>query len=205
MADNLTMKDTAGKDWSITELPAGLMDEFSQVAAEMYPGETNPWMHFILDTIGSVCNMDRAVFQMTDIPLPAIEGLEKMAQQCDYTRFSLFSVMLQAAAKDNFVLGRMHTDESGPGDSVCAVMTGIPSKVWNELEVIAREQMDAKLFGGNKPTAMGVLMLIFEFAKLGGFKIDARLDTTESKPAADVKSNEKPKPARRRSGTFDGN
>ncbi len=197
MDDTLKMKDSAGKDWSIVDLPAGLMDQFSQAAADMYPGETNPWMHFILDTIASVCEMDKAVFQMTDIPSVAMEGFEAVAQECRYTRFSLFSVLLQAAAKHNLVLGRLHTEESGPGDSVSIIITGIPVTTWDALERTS-QTIDKRLYGGQQQSAMGTLMLMFEMAKNDGFKIQGSYDSAEPK-TADAKPKAK---TRKRTVTF---
>lgn len=176
--DSLKFADKNGKDWSIADLPVGLMEEFAAAAEGMYPDTENPWMHFLLDTIGSVCNMDAAIFQMTDIPVAAIDGLERVSQSCHYNRYSLFSVILQAAAANNLVLGRMHSAKSGPGDSVSIIITGIPTQTWEQLDEVSRT-IDGKLFGEHKPSAMGVLMLLFEFASHGGFdfKVAARVDT----------------------------
>lgn len=205
--DSLKFADKDGKDWQVADLPVGLMDEFAAVAAEMYPDTKEPWMHFLLDTIASVCNMDSAVFQMTDIPVAAIDGLEAAAKQCQYTRYSLFSVLLQAAAKNNLVLGRLHTEKSGPGDSVSIIITGIPVDTWEALNDVS-QTADAKLFGANKPSAMGVLMILFEFAARGHFKfkVDANLTETpvpEPEAEAAPKAKRERKPSRR-VGSFSG-
>lgn len=191
MPDNLKFTDRDGKDWSISNLPTGLMDQFIATAAEIYPNTENPWMHFLLDTIASACDMDRAVFQMTDIPHEAIEGLEDVAKQCDYNRYSLFSVILQAAQANNLVLGRLHTDQSAPGESISVIITGIPTASWQSLEEQAAKA--ATMFGERKPSAIGILMLLFEFAKNTGFVIEHKAENNLPKGAkGNAKSRSKP-------------
>lgn len=197
LKDKVRIVDKENREWTISEIPAKLMSEFNDRAAEMYPGKEAPWMHLILDTISSVCDVDKVTYQLTDIPADLMENFDNSVAECDYTRYSIISELLQAAGKNNFVVGRMITEESAPGDSVAVIITGIPVKSWGKLQSIAEEggaKSLGKLFGGKPPSAMALLALILQYAAHREFQFtfdeykEDKPDTAKATPKRSVKS-----------------
>lgn len=177
--DRVRIVDKDNKEWTISEIPADLMVQFNERAKEMYPDKDAPWMHLILDTIASVCDVDKVTYQLTDIPADMMEQFEAKAKECEYTRFSIFSELLQAAGNGNFVVGRITTEESAPGKSIAMVMTGIPLKSWEFFQTLAEEaheKSSAKLFGDKPPTAMALMCVFMQIASMKGFTFDWQED-----------------------------
>lgn len=191
--DTLKVTDKDNREWSISDIPAKLMDEFNVRAGEMYPGKENPWMHLVLDTISSVCDVDKVTYQLTDIPADLMEQFDLKTGECDYTRFSLLSEMLQAAGKGNFVVGRIITERSAPGESVAIVLTGIPTKNWDFFQTLAEEaqvKSGGKVFGDKAPSAMALLCVMMQMVSMDGFTFDWKEDA-KAPPKAPPKANSK--------------
>ncbi len=194
MPDELKVTDKEGKIFSITNIPAGLIDQVNARAASMYPGEESPWMHLVLDTFLSVTEADQSVFQMTGIPPDALAAFEDRCTEVEYGdgqgvggAYALFSVILQAAQANMLEIGRLHTSESMPASSVTAIITGIPEKGWDSLGALAGQigmTAQAKhFFGENQPSALGLVMGLIEQAHKQQLTFQATKAATVTKPA----------------------
>lgn len=195
--DRVRIVDKDNKEWTISNIPAKLMAEFNDRAAEMYPGKDAPWMHLILDTISSVCDVDKVTYQLTDIPADMMEQFDAKLAECEYTRYSVISEMLQAAGKNNFVVGRLNTDQSAPGDSLALVIMGVPVASWESYQKMAEEAQErsgGKLFADRPPSAMGLQLIMLQMAGDESFTFTwNETAPPQGKPNAksDVKSNAK--------------
>lgn len=181
--DNVQLRDRDGREWVISNLPPDLMDTFLVAAEKMYPGMENPWMHYLLDSIAALSEVDKVVWQMTDIPSEVMNAYDEVCRQVDYTRYSLVSVLLQSAARDNLIIGKMTTAESAPGDSVAVVITGIPQRVMAEMDetaVLAASQTP-QLFKGRQATGITMLMILFELAMEKGWTFASTNPQPEAK------------------------
>lgn len=195
VADELKVEDKDGKVFSITNIPAGLVDKVNARASSMYPGEDAPWMHLVLDTFLSMADTDQAVFQMTGIPPAALARLEDRCREVEYgdggdvgAVYAMFSVLLQAAETDFLEIGRLHTSESMPASSVSVVITGIPQKAWQSMEALALQIGDTPsskhFFGDNQPSAIGFIMGLLEQAHKQALTFTASKPSTTAKSAA---------------------
>lgn len=196
--DRVRIVDRDGKEWTISNIPAKLMAEFNDRAGEMYPNKEAPWMHLILDTISSVCDVDKVTYQLTDIPADMMEQFDAKLAECEYSRYSVLSEMLQAAGKGNFVVGRLNTAQSAPGDSLALVIMGVPVTSWESYQKIAEEAQErsgGKLFADRPPTAMGLQLIMLQMAGDAGFTF-----TWDEAVPPHGKSNVKQSNGKRKSG-----
>lgn len=181
--DNVQLRNQDGREWVISNLPPDLMDTFLVAAEKMYPGMENPWMHYLLDSIAALSEMDKVVWQMTDIPSEVMNAYDEVCKQVDYTRYSLVSVLLQSAARNNLIIGKMNTAESAPGDSVAVVITGIPQRVMTEMDETAAlaAKQTPQLFKGRPATGISMLMVLFELAMEKGWTFASTNPSTDAK------------------------